>query len=333
MTVHLNAEIFELEDNFQILNHLFVLFENAKHRIYLNEDISDSKWFKDANKITKVFCEIEFKNSAWIPIENVKIKLENENDLVKDIYSVKDGNILLQNNVMVFIENGTSDRLFLKSIFDNFVECSEIQKAFQNRWIEYVGTGGKNEIIKELNNEFRKFRKENLFNEKYIRAVVILDSDRRFPNDKLSDSHQKLLEYCSEKGIECHVLEKREMENYIPNEAFEDFKHKDDNIVTSYFQLNDLQQYYYDFQDGFKGKNLNKLDYGIQDLYNNLTPANEGILRTGFDGSLPDFSSKKELPKLFNHKNVNRETLMNRCSSQQDKNELFSIIDKINNLL
>lgn len=333
MIVHLNAEIFELESNFQTLNHLFGLFENGKHRAYINEDVTKSKWFSDANKITKTFCEVEFKNSAWIPVKDIQIKLENENDQNRAIYSVHDGNILLQNNLMIFIENGTSDRLFLKAIFDNFVECSEIQKGFKYRWIEFIGAGGKNEIIKEINNELRKYRIEVLPNEKYIRAIVILDSDRRYPNENLSESHNNLEKFCSEKNIKCHILEKREMENYIPIEAFEDFDHSNQTIMISYRELSDVQQSYYDFQDGFKQKKLNTLDEGIQNLYNDLTPASEGILRVGFDKSIPNFYSKKELPQLFKHRNVNRETLMKRCNSQNDKKELISIIDKINKLL
>lgn len=333
MTVSIDTGVFENADNFQSLNHLFVLFEKGKHTLYLNNDISHSAWVNDTNNITRTFCEVEFKNSAYLSQNDVKLKICNSNEIENNIYSVEDAYILLDNDSIVWIENGTSDKLFLLSIIDNFRECDEIKKNIKNRWIDFRGVGGKNEFIKEINNELKKFRRETLPNEKYIRALIILDSDRKYPKETLSDYHLKLQEYCIEKNINCHILEKREMENYLPNDAFIGFSHTHP-IVNSYLSLNNLQQSYYDFEDGFKGKNINSFDENTQNLFDGMPPADEAHLRVGFDRAIKDgFYSKKEIPKLFKSKNISRENLLIKCEDQENPEEIMEIIKKLQHLL
>ncbi|MDQ6531063.1 hypothetical protein [Flavobacterium sp. LHD-85] len=332
MIVHINSAAFNVESNFQKLNHMFAFFEDEKHTLFLNEDISESEWVNNASKITKKFCEIEFKNGAYSIEAEVDLRIGNENDLENNIYSVFDGYILLQNNPIIFVENATSDGLFLYSIFNNFTECDKINKNFKNRWIEVRGVGGKNEFKKGINNELRKFRKENLPNEKYLRAIVIVDSDKKYPHESLSNTHNDIINYCNEKKIKYHVLEKREIENYLPIEVFNDFPHNHP-IVKSYLNLNSKQQSYYDFQDGFKGRAIKTFDINIQDLFAGISTDDEKYLRVGFDRSIKDFFSKKAFPLLFKHARISRETLLKNCNMQNDPEELIQIIKKLEHLL
>lgn len=332
MIVHLNSTVFKEDSNFQKLNHMFAFFEDGKHVLFLNEDISETNWVNSTSKITKAFCEVQFKNSAYSSETEVNLRIDNENDLEHDIYSVLDGYILLQNNPIIFVENGTSDRLFLLSIFNNFTECDKINKNIKNRWIELRGVGGKNEFIKEINKELRRFRKENLPNEKYLRAIVIIDSDKKYPIENLSETHNSIIDFCNEKKIKYHVLEKREIENYLPVQVFSDFPHTHP-IISSYLNLNNAQQSYYDFQDGFKGKAINTLNINIQDLFAGISANDEKYLRVGFDRSIKDFYSKKVFPLLFKHATVSRKTLLENCSMQNDPEELIKIIKKLEHLL
>lgn len=333
MTVQLNSTVFQEDSNFQKLNHMFAFFENGKHDLFLNEDISETNWVSITSKITKEFCEIQFKNSAYSFGTEVNLRINNENDLDNDIYSVSDGYILLQNNPIIFVENETSDGFFLSSIFNNFRECEKIKSLIKNRWVEIRGVGGKNEFIKGINNELRKFRKENLPNEKYLRAVLIIDSDRKYPKENLSERHNKIEEYCNEKKIRFHVLEKREIENYLPVEVFTDFPYKHE-IVNSFLNLDNIQQSYYDFENGFDGKNISTLDINIQNLYKGISTKDEKHLRVGFNKSIKNkFSSKKALPQLFRHTNISRTNLLEKCEKQEDPQEIIKIIKKLEHLL
>jgi hypothetical protein len=332
MIVHINSAVFDEDSNFKKLNHMFAFFEDEKHDLFLNEDISQTKWVDSTSKITKAFCEVQFKNSVYSSETEVNLKIENENDLENDIYSVLDGYILLNNNPIIFVENATSDGLFLSSIFNNFTECKEVSRNVKNRWIEVRGVGGKNEFIKGINNELRRFRKENLPNEKYLRAIVIVDSDKKYPIENLSATHNAIIDYCDEKKIKYHVLEKREIENYLPVQVFSDFPHNHP-IVSSYLNLNSAQQSYYDFQDGFKGKGINTLNINIQNLFVGISTNDEKHLRVGFDRSIKDFYSKKAFPLLFKHASISRKTLLENCIMQKDPEELIKIVKKLEHLL
>lgn len=326
MIVELDLSLFNNDLNFQKLNHLFVFFETGKHIIYSNDDISQTQWILSNNHYQS-FCEMVYKDSVYMNKKDVQLKIEHENDISSKIYSLEDAYIYIQNNLIIFVENATSDRLFLNSIFKNFMpECEKINFAFRNRWIELNGPGGKNEIKKAINNKLRKFRTEKSCNDIYLRAIVIIDSDKKFPDDDIGNSQIEIEAYCLEKKISCHILNKREIENYIPVEAFQELSnHK---IVEEYKKLTNDQSSFYDLEKGFKNKNLNAHDEQIQVLFKNIGTKEEGILRRGFE-SIGDFNPKQQLPLLFNHKNTNRETLTNKCGN----NELLDIIAMINKLL
>lgn len=322
MITELEADLFSNPDNFTKLNHLFVFFEKGKHEMFLSVDVSESDWID--NKSKKDFCETVFKNSAYINPKNIDLKIKSEEDVENRVYSLKDGYIYLENNLIIFVENGTSDRYFLHSLFLNFKpESEKIIEAIKNRWLEYDSAGGKNEIIKRLESELRKFRTETLKNEKYLRAVVIIDSDKKFKGEKLGGPQQKILDYCAEKNIKCHILEKREIENYLPLEALEDLPNNP-NIIEAYSQLNSEQQSYYDLEKGFNGP-LKNTAQEVQDLFDDIPVANMTALRNGFRSII----DKNDIPPLFRHKNVTRDTLISKCNS----NELLDIIEAINNLL
>ncbi len=326
MIVELDLNLFNDDLKFQKLNHLFVFFETGKHIIYLKDDISQTQWVL-SNNHHKSLCEMSYKDSAYIQKKDVQLKIKHENDISSKIYSLEDGYIYLQNELIIFVENATSDRLFLNSIFKKFVpECENINFALRNRWIKLIGPGGKNEIKKAINNELRIFRSEKSCNDIYLRAIVIIDSDKKFPHDNIGFSQKEIKDYCLEKNIICHILNKREIENYIPIEAFQDISNYP--IVEEYKRLTNDQSSFYDLEEGFKNKNLNTLDEHIQGLFNNIGTKEEGILRRGFN-SIEGYNPKQLLPLLFNHKNTNRETLTAKCGN----NELLDIIAIINKLL
>lgn len=326
MIVELVSSLFDDNSKFQKLNHLFIFFEIGKHKLYLEDDISESEWIL-SNMHLKSFCELGYKDSVYIPKKDIQLKIESDNNLDYNIYSLEDGYVFLENNLIIFVENASSDRLFLNALFKNLLpESKRINDAISNRWLNIIGPGGKNEIIKAINNELRRYRGEKSPNDIFLRAIVIIDSDKKHPNDEIGSEQKKIVEYCLEKSIDCHILAKREIENYVPNESFENLLSFP--VSVEYIKLTNEQSSFYDLEKGFGNKNLNTLDVQIQTLFKSIGEKEEGILRKGFI-SIDKFSPKKEIPNLFKHKNTNRKTLIDKCSN----NELLDIIDKINQFL
>jgi len=83
-------------------------------------------------------------------------------------------------------------------------------------------------------NSFENLPKEN---HKYLRCFVLVDSDKKFPNDTTKQNRVNLFQFLDSLGIPYHELEKREMENYLPDEVFETIEDNND-FIQAYLKLN-----------------------------------------------------------------------------------------------
>jgi hypothetical protein len=160
--------------------------------------------------------------------------------------------------------------------------------------------------------------------------MVLIDSDKEFETTETKPDRVRLFSFLKENGIPYHELEKREIENYLPDEVLESIPEIDAYIQT-YLQLSPKQKDYFDLENGFGNKNLNSFPKEIQELYSNLDEKAIGILRKGMSiKSFEENGFKSEFPKLFADEKVTQETLKARTVHQsKDPNELQTILDKI----
>ena len=88
-----------------------------------------------------------------------------------------------------------------------------IEKALNHDWIEHQGCGGIGEIKPALEKIMKKFSK--------ARCAIFMDSDKKKFNDSDKEKQTDVKNNCDNKRIPCHILYKREIENYIPEKIFE----------------------------------------------------------------------------------------------------------------
>jgi len=133
-----------------------------------------------------------------------------------------------------------------------------------------------------------------------------------------------------------HVTLKREIENYLPDDVFNEIPENED-FKQAYLRLSSEQKDFFDIEKGFPAKkNFNGLDINIQNLYSEIPNKDKKTFR---DKSLEFFKEngkranfKSSFPKLFMSNNISQANLKARAKST-DENELELILQKINNLL
>ena len=90
-----------------------------------------------------------------------------------------------------------------------------------------------------------------------LRLVVFCDSDKRWPTDvpQSAGSIAELTTACAEMNVQCHVLQKRTAENYIPDEVFEaacnQFSNSDVKVrFEAIFRRDRTQRDHFPIKDG-----------------------------------------------------------------------------------
>ena len=123
------------------------------------------------------------------------------------------------------------------------------------------------------------------------------------------------------------ILEKREMENYIPETVL---KNLNDDYINLYIKLTPIQKDFFDLEKGFnKNRSDKNYDTNIINLYSSVSDSDWKVLRKGITSPPYDKKFKTEFPKLFMDSNVDLKSLQARCGT----NELKEILDKIEALL
>ena len=87
-----------------------------------------------------------------------------------------------------------------------------IKKALDSGWVEPQGCGGIDEIRPALKKIMETFSKS--------RCAVFVDSDKEKSDDSMNEKQIQIKNACDREKTPCHVLYKREIENYIPEKIF-----------------------------------------------------------------------------------------------------------------
>jgi hypothetical protein len=139
--------------------------------------------------------------------------------------------------------------------------------------------------------------------------------------------------YLESLGVPFHILTKREMENYLPDEAIQTVEGNRD-FIKAYVRLKPEQKDYFDLEKGFPGQNRRQVEQAkgaaFQMLYQSVSDADWQVFRKQYFG-LSDF--KNEFPRLFEAEQVTQETLQARVAHQDNPDELKDILDAITRCL
>jgi hypothetical protein len=180
---------------------------------------------------------------------------------------------------VVIVENATSDGLFIRAVFQAF-QRGELLAAIEQSWLVVRQSGGGGEFTKVASDTAEQFRV-------VVRVCGFLDSDRLIPGSR-TQAHDKA-EEAREIGIDVHVLELREAENYIPPSVLrgDDSTTRRRQTAEAFAQLTPEQRGHFDMKRGFKNK---KGETAIppeqQTLYASLGDELVEELADGFGGGI-----------------------------------------------
>jgi len=356
MVIHISdALIKEAQKNCeisQLLKLIFYNFEKGRHNWYLrNSNINlfgESDFLLSYHEfIEKSIVEHEAYNLSE-PEYIIRLCLKSEIESKKknltniDIKEYLDGNRMvlchkgkmhefistkiaesfLGQPLVVLLENIDSDRLFIDKCL---LYLSDVPS--DNLWLEYDHGGG-TDICRVANNIAGKRR-----------VIIIIDRDICTLDSSYRKSNEELEEICEKYGYTLHVLSKREMENYIPDEALKRYLNLRgvewrNNV---YFRLPEELKDYFDLKKGM----CSKFDIEKKvclDGYNCF------IWRYVFDNDCEEQAAtieSREIDGMINTNGFGRKVWKafelveskEELKSRDNNNELESLVNKIFSLI
>ncbi len=330
MLIQIKEDLFEGE-NFKGLNYL-IQIASYKQRYELFVDLTlvqNCELYIKLDQADKEVLEQDFNRfvqEAAVPQYEITEVVSHQKSL-----SVDEAVRFLNQPFIILLENSNNDSHFMKAIIYHFGE-HKIKIHLENNWIKFGNMGGGENlrnVLTGIKNDFENLPKKS---ESYLRCFAVLDSDKSYENMPIKPDKEKSLVFLNTHNVPFHVLEKREMENYLPDEVIASVE---DNFIELYLALSPFQKDYFDLQFGFNKNRTDKnYDQRILDFYKTVSNEDWKILKNGISTDVYKKSFKTEFPKLFNHELVTRDTLLSRCSHHEgDPNELFNLVSEITNLL
>ena len=157
----------------------------------------------------------------------------------------------------VIVENADSDRYFLETMMHAF-KRDALCESYTNGWWEIESRGGATQIKNQIQAIQKKTKGP-------LRVFVLVDSDRLHP-EHVNPAIQQLEKDCITEKIAYAILEKREIENYIPVEVLNDIPNKKEHVYKAFLELTQKQRDYYDMKKGF-GKKIGQLFESKRDKF------------------------------------------------------------------
>lgn len=311
-----------------------------KHFLFIkNKDdlavIKNSDWYKELRKSSQQQIDLQLKNSAYINKNKSKLTISSTD---KNAYSLVEALAILEKPLTVILEHIEYDKYFIDTLINHFSVGKKLKKHYEKGWLEYTNGGGNNipNVLNIMKDRFDKNKAEFPKNSAdYIRTFVIIDSDKKSPSNDEVAKDKKLLFDSIKQNSAHHVTLKREMENYLPDDAFKQILDNED-FKQAYLRLSPMQKDFFDIEKGFPNKNFKGLDEQIRNLYDDISDDDKKTFRkqqlefSKEDGKKANF--KAAFPKLFQSDSISQANLKARAKSTGE-NELEIILQKINDLL
>ncbi len=203
---------------------------------------------------------------------------------------------LAEQPLVVLVENRVSDgHGFLGRVIHELDHDLRKLLKMSGEPLQFDSVGGKGQMVEEVT---RKCASSQV----RPRLVVMVDSDRKGPEEKPSLEAQRLKEKCEQQNLPCWILAKREAENYLPRpllEARPDSGRDHAQRVEAWDRLSDDQKDYLDMKNGLP----TKPQPAERKLFNELNKKDRDLLKTGFGRKVHhcwknwSVSPKKELLK------------------------------------
>lgn len=191
--------------------------------------------------------------------------------------------------LVVLLENTESDGAFVDAVLgvlgsSTLASLLQIEPAP----VKYDSPGGSGEIMKRLERALDDPAWEGVPR----RFIVLTDSDARAPG-LCSKKARQIAEHCRKRGVSCHVLEKRAIENYLPQQVLDEWSAAPARTscrpwVEAISRLSSEQRDHFPMKRGLESDPHDEIH---QSLYGTLAPADRRVLARGM--------RKQTLPELF----------------------------------
>lgn len=320
--IKIEKNIFEKSD-FKDINFIIQILQWSptpsikRYNFFINSSIDDlekSSNFQQLSSIDKEYVRIQTYD-AFISGKNSNYKyiISNKSSRLDKEFNIQEAIRYFLSPVSIIIENSLNDSYFLNSIFKHFEpkvnQERKLLSFLNNDWIQYVNAGGWSNIKNYINGRQKSLESfANRHSRKpqdFLRCFVLMDSDKLHSGDQKADKEKLKIEL-EELGIEVHILDKRAMENYMPQEVLE-------NLPS----INRRYSVYKNWIKKYKNYSAEDIDF------------------LNYKDELDNFSNfKDEFPKFFEIQHLcYKKTLLAREGGLSESNEFLDIIDKVNSLL
>jgi hypothetical protein len=185
----------------------------------------------------------------------------------------------LARSAVLVVEDKASDGSFIRALCQIF-GAARLLEALSQGWIEIRHSGGSGRLPMVAEEEVENFKH-------CVRVAVLLDSDRLIPGEQ-TPAHGNA-EKLRSIGAVVHVLELREIENYIPNRALAAFKpmHIASYRLRHLKRLTSDQRGVYDMKKGFgPASGSAKVHPRQSGVFGMLDPETMRGLRAGFGDNI-----------------------------------------------
>ncbi len=362
MKVLISKDIFDdakdgrgrLELNFLVY---LITIKKCYEMLIDDSDILLSDYVKGMGENDARIFELAFTQNMTSSAKcDCEISKSGENEIKRKIFTREEAIVYLLQPLSLLVENNVNDAHFLRALFREYSTQDSLKTAESNNELQFVNAGGCTNVERFLKAQVAHYNGKI----KFLRYWVLLDGDKRYPTDVVS-KYDKVVSKLIDWNVDFHILTKRSMENYMPDDAIAMMRSgANKDWINAYMSLSDEQKDYLNIAGGFyedlstenkamvkkkekkhsnKDKNKKKVSFvrpflstSQSRLYNNLSPAHFKALERSFQ--LPIAGSFKEaFPTYFSNPIVTKRRLENRVSKQDNPNELQEIVESIQKLL
>lgn len=250
------------------------------------EKLSSSSWLKDPGHAGKSASEIlrsSFTRSAYpSKLHQKVVRISAEPQEYPLTFAPKAASHFLMQELTLLVEERESDGDFLKIVIRELGDDELKKHLFELErpaW-RLDSRGGKSKMQDEI--------KRASASPVLPRLMVLCDSDRCSPSSAETEDVRSLREACASAGVPCWILQKREMENYLPACLLE-HRTKPGQPLTHVFaawcRLDERQKDFLDLKEGLKTKKGRPIDRDYEDMLSNLSTEDRAVLERGGFGS------------------------------------------------
>ena len=283
----------------------------------IENDLIFDQFYKENNEIIARFYEMFVTTNP----KDIIIISNNDGD-----FNLSEAIIFIEEKFELILENDMNDGEFVNCLLKEFNEKSKKIIHFkENNWFKYQNAGGATGVINTIQQKINHFG-----NRKFLKCFVLVDSDLDYPQIE-NKKRKNLIDFCYNNNIPFHILHKREIENYLPLDIFNEINPTSLFVRTYIDRLDNNQRDFIDIENGINKsrKNLEKNKKEVFNFFSNLIENDFNNLRNGISSEFENF--KRDYAKLF--KKAKREGLLERTNNQINTKELEGILDKITAIL